>query len=275
MPEIGTLKELIRRVLRRFGSVVISPARSEDALRDLSDRERQVVASVLPYTMTTVERLATLINAINFVERYHLEGAVAECGVWRGGSMMAVAHMLVAQGNTSRELYLYDTFEGMSEPTDRDVSIDGESASTQMSAYKLSSDRWRFASLEDVKSNLYSTGYPPEKIHFVKGRIEDTIPAAVPSRLALLRLDTDWHVSTRHELTHLYPLLVEHAVLIVDDYGRWKGARQAVDEYFSAVEEPIFFHRIDYTGRIAIRPSAHPKKPPPRIVTESHLKISA
>lgn len=262
MPEIGTLKELVRRVLRRFGSVVISPARSEDALRDLSDRERQVVASVLPYTMTTVERLATLINAINFVERYHLEGAIAECGVWRGGSMMAVAHMLLAHGNTSRDLYLYDTFEGMSEPTDRDVSIDGESASTRMSAYKRSSDRWCFASLEDAKSNLYSTGYPPEKIYFVKGGIEDTIPAAMPSRLALLRLDTDWYESTRHELTHLYPLLVGHGVLIIDDYGHWKGARQAVDEVFSEVEEPIFSHRIDYTGRIAIRPSAHPKKPP-------------
>jgi O-methyltransferase len=72
----------------------------------------------------------------------------------------------------------------------------------------------------------------------------------------MLRLDTDWYDSTLHELRHLYPLLSRHGVLIIDDYGHWQGARRAVDEYLATLPHPIFLHRIDYTGRIAIKPES-------------------
>jgi len=104
-----------------------------------------------------------------------------------------------------------------------------------------------------VQANLGRTGYPAERIHYVKGKVEETIPATLPSRIALLRLDTDWYESTRHELQHLYPLLSTHGVLIIDDYGHWQGARQAVDEYFAASAEPVFLHRVDYTARLVVK----------------------
>jgi hypothetical protein len=105
--------------------------------------------------------------------------------------------------------------------------------------------------MEDVRANLLSTGYPAEKIHLIKGKVEDTIPGTLPRGLSILRLDTDWYESTRHELIHLYPLLHPKGVLIIDDYGDWQGAKKAVDEYFK--ESEIFLHRIDRTGRIAIK----------------------
>ena len=108
------------------------------------------------------------------------------------------------------------------------------------------------ATLDEVAApTCAATGYPAERLHFVEGKVEDTIPEQAPERIALLRLDTDWYESTRHELEHLYPRLSPGGVLIIDDYGHWEGARQAVDEYFKG---EVYLHRIDYTGRLAIKP---------------------
>ena len=87
----------------------------------------------------------------------------------------------------------------------------------------------------------------------MQGPVEETLPKTAPDRLALLRLDTDWYESTRHELVHLYPRLVDGGVLIVDDYGHWEGCRRAVDEYFAAEADPVLLSRVDYTARIAIK----------------------
>jgi O-methyltransferase len=100
---------------------------------------------------------------------------------------------------------------------------------------------------------MYRTFYPWEKILFVPGRVEDTLPAAAPERIALLRLDTDWHESTRHELEHLWPRLAVGGVLIVDDYGHWQGARRAVDDYFARQPLGVRLHTIDYTGRLIVK----------------------
>jgi hypothetical protein len=100
---------------------------------------------------------------------------------------------------------------------------------------------------------MRSTGYPDQRLHFIRGTVEETIPGAAPSRLALLRLDTDWYESTRHELLHLYPRLADGGVLIVDDYGHWEGARRAVDEYFAEHPPLPLLARVDYTARIAVK----------------------
>jgi O-methyltransferase len=81
--------------------------------------------------------------------------------------------------------------------------------------------------------------------------LEDTIPRTLPGPLALLRLDTDWYESTRHELIHLFPLLDRQGLLIIDDYGHYQGARKAVDEYFQG--RPVYLHRLDYTARLVSR----------------------
>ncbi|HYM86681.1 MAG TPA: TylF/MycF/NovP-related O-methyltransferase, partial [Pseudoxanthomonas sp.] len=74
-----------------------------------------------------------------------------------------------------------------------------------------------------------------------------------PECIALLRLDTDWYESTRHEMIHLFPRLCVGGVLILDDYGHWLGARRAVDEYLGEHNVPLFLQRIDYTGRYAVK----------------------
>jgi hypothetical protein len=169
--------------------------------------------------------------------------------------MMSAALMLKALGDTSRRLVLYDTFEGMSEPTDRDRTLQGISAQQILAAEPPRSGYWCYASLEDVQANLRSTGYPDDKIVYVRGRVEETIPREIPERIALLRLDTDWYESTRHELEHLYPRLSPHGIMIIDDYGHWQGARAAVDEFLARGAGPLFLQRIDYTGRLVLKPA--------------------
>ncbi len=157
----------------------------------------------------------------------------------------------------SRDVFLYDTFEGMSEPTDLDVDLNGNPGSEALAA-EIPNDHsvWAVAALDIVRNNMISTGYPQDKVQYVQGKVEDTIPATLPGQIAVLRLDTDWYESTQHELKHLVPLVAPGGVLIIDDYGHWQGARRAVDEWLEASPRPILIllNRTDYTGRIAVLP---------------------
>jgi O-methyltransferase len=206
-------------------------------------------------TMTSVERMYALYKAVEYVVDAEIPGDFVECGVWRGGSVMLMAATLLAKGKTDRQIYLYDTFDGMVPPTEQDRDFEDQRAESLLAAAPNRSEEqiWCLASLDEVKGNLAAVGYPMEKFTFIGGKVEETLPSVIPHQLAILRLDTDWYESTRHELLHLYPRLVDKGVLIVDDYGHWKGARRAVDEYFSNADRKILLNRIDYTGRIGVK----------------------
>jgi len=225
---------------------------------DFSKPENKIIEQVKPYTMTSYERLFSLINAVRYIVTNNIFGSFVECGVWRGGSSMAIALTLLQQAKTDRDIYLFDTFEGMSEPREMDIDIHGRLAKEQFIRYKKNIDYadWCNASIEDVRKNLFDTGYPKDKIHFIKGKVEDTLPYSGLDIIALLRLDTDWYESTLHELNHLYPQIANAGICIIDDYGYWAGARKAVDEYFKG-RENILLNRIDDTGRLIIKPYNH------------------
>ena len=220
---------------------------------DLSEEERAICEAVAPFTMTSVERIVALIQATRYVVENGLKGDFVECGVWRGGSMMVVAYVLQRLADTSRKLYLYDTFTGMSAPTERDQQFDGASASQLLDATVKDTGIWCYANKQEVITNLRMTGYPDQNIHLIEGKVEETIPGTLPESICLLRLDTDWYESTKHELTHLYPRLVRYGVLIVDDYGHWRGAKTATDEYFNQFRIKPLLQRIDYTGRLVVK----------------------
>ncbi len=225
------------------------------SLPDLPKEIHDVIDRARPFTMTSFERLAALCMAVEYVSSNSISGAFVECGVWKGGSSMAIALSLRRLGRDDAELYLFDTFEGMSRPTGQDVRVaTGETAEHLLAMQSRNSEVWARASLQEVRQNLATTGYPGSRIHPVKGLVESTIPNAAPDQIALLRLDTDWYESTRHELIHLFPRLSKNGVLIIDDYGHWAGARKAVDEYFEASNIRPFLFRIDDTGRLYIKP---------------------
>jgi hypothetical protein len=221
---------------------------------EMARRHRAIFRHVRPYTMTSFERVAALCQSVAHVETQRIAGAVVECGVWKGGSMMAAALALLQLESTTRSLYLFDTFHGMTPPRPVDRDLDGRLAEDWMREQSPAADRIRArCSLDEVRRTMFRTGYPWKRIIFVPGRVEEMLPAEAPGRIALLRLDTDWYESTYRELEHLWPRLVPGGVLIVDDYGHWQGARRAVDEYFARNKLKAQLHPIDYTGRLAIK----------------------
>jgi O-methyltransferase len=219
----------------------------------------EIFDKIAQYTMTSRDGLETtysLFQAIKYINENNIPGDMVECGVWRGGSMMLIAHALRYFGDLGRRLFLYDTFTGMTEPDDIDIDFDNKAMKPVWSKTTGEGKLMGYGgSEENVRANLRSTGYPEQQMHFIAGDVLQTIPANSPSGIALLRLDTDWYKSTLHELQHLYDLIVPHGVLIIDDYGWCRGARQATDEFFRDRSFKPLMHRVDQGPRIMIKPN--------------------
>lgn len=220
---------------------------------DFDEESREVISAVRPFTMTGNDKLHALIQATRYVANHKIPGDVVECGVWRGGSMHAVARTLTLCGDQTRDLYLFDTFEGMPPPSEHDVRHDGRPAERLLAAGAKDSNVWAIASLEDVRAGFATVPYPAEKVHFVKGMVEQTVPDEVPDTISILRLDTDWYESTAHELLHMWDRLVSGGVLMIDDYGHWKGSRRATDEFLERTGAQLLLVRMN-SGRVAVKP---------------------
>jgi O-methyltransferase len=208
-----------------------------------------------PFTMTSPERLFSLYQSVKYVIQNQVPGDFVECGVWKGGSSMMIAKVLQSLGVTNRTIWMYDTYEGMTEPTKEDRDYTGEDAVHLLNTAEKSDSNsvWCYSALEEVQLNMQKTGYPAELIKYIKGKVEETIPGAIPVSIALLRLDTDWYASTYHEMNHLYPLLQVKGVLIIDDFGHWEGAKKAILQYFSENKLFPLINRIDETGRLVLK----------------------
>jgi len=241
------LVRALRGVARRLGFEVtgLGPHDAEPHWLEIYDR-------VEPFTMTSLSRVFACIAAAEHVSKRGIEGAIVECGVWKGGSSMAALLALVRRSDFSREVWLYDTYEGMTAPGEHDAEANKQLFASH-SRDDGSSD-WCRAELGEVFANIESCGYPMAQMKFIKGRVEKTIPGALPDRISVLRLDTDFYESTRHELEHLYPRLSSGGILMIDDYGAHAGAKRAVDEFLLEESIDVFLSRIDSSGRLLIKP---------------------
>jgi O-methyltransferase len=215
---------------------------------DCDPRTAAIIDRVQAYTLTPPARLMALCEGIRNLDRNGVPGAIVECGVWRGGSMMAAALTLLELGNTDREIWLYDTFTKMPEFGEHDALASGHDLGQ---VYEQIGDDpiYEIYSEERIRKLMVSTGYPEGKLRLIKGMVEDTIPAQAPGQIALCRLDTDFYESTRHELEQLYPRVSRGGLVIVDDYGEFLGARKAVDEFIARLDPVPLLHRVDFSCR--------------------------
>ena len=225
--------------------------------RDADPRVAEIIEAVQPYSLTSPDRIMGLCAAVRYIERAGIPGAIVECGVWRGGSMMAAALSLLDIGATDRELFMFDTFDvtQIPVPSEHDVSRTGEPvAEAFVEAQK--GDHGPFASLpvDRVKELVAGTGYPEERLNMVVGLVEETLPQQAPEPIALCRLDTDFYESTAVEMRELFPRIAPGGVVIVDDYGDFPGCRKAVDEYLEQNGIPLLLTRLDASGRLAVVP---------------------
>jgi O-methyltransferase len=213
---------------------------------ELSEGDRAVFDYVRQndLSMATDDRLYATLLACRYAAEANIPGDFVECGVWRGGNAILAADVFKRLAPT-KKVYLFDTFAGMTAPTAHDGSgAVLEYKQNQRADY----NEWCLCPLEEVKSNFAKYRLDAQ---FIVGDVMKTLSAA-PETISVLRLDTDWYESTKYELETLYPRLCSGGVLMIDDYGHWRGARKAVDEYFHG-RRP-FFNYIDYTGRAAVKP---------------------
>ncbi len=181
----------------------------------------QILPEVHDFTQLPMEPMWSLYEAVRYLVGKGIKGDFVECGVFFGGASMLIARTLLSLGETGRDLWLYDSFQGfVGEQAKDDVTWYGDSIKT------------RFPDFDSMAmDNIASTGYPVDRLRLVKGDIEKTAVDNKNGAIALLRLDTDTYHSTKAELEHFYPKLVPGGILIIDDYGHAFGARRAVDEY--------------------------------------------
>ncbi len=222
---------------------------------ELLEADAALIEKVRPFTMT--DRIAQweFIRSIRYLEANKVKGAIVECGVWRGGNL-ALAGMLRKIMGFQRDIWAFDTFAGMTAPTEHDAKANGGVDTVRKFESLQSSDHnaWCYASLEDVQANFAALVGPEAQLRTVVGPVQDTlcIEQNLPGEIALLRLDTDFYDSTKVEMEVLYPRLVSGGVLIIDDYGEWAGARKAVDEYFDG--QHVWLQRVTSTVRMMIKP---------------------
>jgi O-methyltransferase len=222
---------------------------------DFSAEEKILCAEARHVSLTTPQAVVSLARAVRHVIDRKTPGAFVECGVFKGGSIIVILRTLLLCGVTDRDIYLFDTFEGMPEPDENDIFYTGDAASALFKFFggKGTKSDWVRADLDSVRERVLATGYPRERIHFVKGMVEDTLPQEAPEQVALLRLDTDFYKSTKHELVHLYPRISRGGILILDDYGVFRGAQQATDEYFRECDVEMFLTRVDEAVRLGVK----------------------
>ena len=245
------LPGIIYQVLRRF-DIEVSRNASKKFPVELSDLEQRILTRVKPITMTSAGRLSGIAIAMRYLRANQIEGDVVECGVWAGGSIAAAA-LLGVEDFPRRKYWLFDTFEGMTRPSVHDPK-EAKEGYLKTKHQSDEGSNWCEVNETQVRDNLINVGVDISNCIFVAGDVAHTLRRDnLPSKIALLRLDTDWYESTLIELENLYPRLVPGGVLIIDDYGHWEGARKAVDEYFKKLNFQPLLIPLDYTGRICIK----------------------
>lgn len=225
---------------------------------ELTDVDKKLIKHVGDgnYTMSSMARLVNTLKACQYVVHNNIPGDFVECGVWRGGNGI-LAQKVFKLLNSKRKVWMFDTFEGMTAPTDLDVEqhTQVEAKREFLSKQTKTHNEWCYASLDDVRKNCIQSGLDLEEFRFIKGDVCQSLRfnENLPAKISVLRLDTDWYESTKSELEILYPKLTNRGVLIIDDYGYWEGARKAVDEYFSTKDYRPLFDVIDSTGRSTVK----------------------
>jgi O-methyltransferase len=202
----------------------------------------------------------TIWEAVRYICAHKIQGNFVECGVQNGAGLVVMASAISKFEGHRRQIYGYDTFEGMSEPSEQDYMQNLVPASVilESSPERDGFKDFCYGPINTVRENLNNLcNYPSENFVLIKGKVEETIPNpnSEKSAIALLKLDTDWYESTKHELVYLYPKLSRLGVLIVDDYGCWQGSRKATEEFFSTQDyiRPFLVLDSPHGSRVALK----------------------
>lgn len=253
------LKKIIKKILSIFNYRIISKndwsKKVENLIVEATKKNLEEFETINEISLSSSPNKWSLIQSLKHIQENNIEGDIVETGVFKGANLVLINNFL-NRSNIEKKIYAYDTYAGQPEPSNLDYDLKGKSMIDKFSDFKKKNITPVFCSLEDVKKNIKK--YSPfdyDKIIFIKGKVEETLNSEknIPQQISLLRLDTDFYESIKKSLDILYPRLSKGGVLIIDDYGHFKGAQTAVDNYFKD-KKNIWMHRVDYTCRLIIKP---------------------
>ena len=260
---MNTIKKIIKKILlllsfeNQKNIHIKNLLNNKTIIAEATASENLIMETSLKYSMTPKVRMWALLQSIKYILNLKIEGDIVETGVFQGGNLILCQKLLdIYEPKTNRKIFGYDTFEGMTEPNNYDVTYANKSAKKNLSKYKKDKNNkdsmWAISGYEETNNNiLESTIY--KNFQLIKGDVVSTLSDKknLPKKISILRLDTDFYESTKKELETLYPLLSVGGILIIDDYGHWKGCQKAVDEYFK--EKKIELFMCDFSCRYFIK----------------------
>jgi Macrocin-O-methyltransferase (TylF) len=203
---------------------------------DASLRNEGMDWPLIGYTMIGEKRLDNLQLCVEDVLKRGVPGDFIETGVWRGGATILMRALLKLHGDTTRTVWVADSFEGL------------PPSKSKADGYDISHIEFLKVSLEKVQSHFERFGLLDNQVRFLKGWFADTLPTAPIEKLAILRLDGDLYSSTMDALNALYDKVSPGGYVIVDDYHTWKSCREAVTDFCKARGLTPDIQRIDHSG---------------------------
>lgn len=216
----------------------------------------EIIYAIEAHELTMVSRRRLIASALSviYAVKNEMPGAFVECGVWRGGNSILASSIFDFFG-ARNQVFLFDTFAGMTSPTALDTSPFLGPAAKVQAAIEESGDKWCAATQDEVQDNFQRLGVSMGRCVFVKGDVLNTLGDAgnLPASISVLRLDTDYYESTKVELDILWPKLTRGGILLLDDYGFWDGQRKAVDQFFASMGVFPMLSFVDEAGRILVK----------------------
>jgi O-methyltransferase len=161
---------------------------------------------------------------------------MVECGVLNGGTAAILSHF-ATHSRIDRTVWLFDSFEGMPQVTEKD--------DPEAQAYVGQV----IADIKKVRSVLKLVDADMSRVRIIRGWFHETFPKANISKIALLHIDADWYESVRLCLEAFYNAVVTGGFIAIDDYGHWSGCKKAVDKFFAERGLSYKLHSVDYTAR--------------------------
>ena len=222
---------------------------------EASDEEKELIQLIKKYSMNSSLRSWILIIALKEIFEKNIEGDFVETGVWRGGNLILFKKYIQKYHLKDKKIFGYDTFEGFPEPTINDKDFKNISAFEYIKNKKVEnfSSYHSKISLDQVKENFIKQTGDSDNLFLFKGATNDTLQknSNLPDKIAILKLSTCFYESTKFELEIMYEKLQKGGYLIIDDYGWWKGAKLAFDEFFKNNKKNLHF--VDHTCRFLIK----------------------
>lgn len=210
-------------------------------LKLLNPGVARLLGTMKPYTLMSARNQTTLYREAQRTLRSGVKGDFVEIGVHRGGSAGILASLIADE--PERHLHLFDRWGDFCEPTEKDgfrqEQYRRENVLDKLAAVQADPP------LNHVRHLLEEVvRFPTERLHYYQGWYSDTLSTYSGGPIAFASLDCDFYESMKEAILFVDQHAVDHATLVVDDYGTWPGAKAAIDEWMAETKRKVRIHPL-------------------------------